>query len=90
MTETFVCPVCGYDGLYEPAWDNDAPSDEICPSCGTHFGFDDAAGGEADRRAIRHRELRDHWRASDCPWFSQNRLPPHEWNPCVQLAVVEE
>lgn len=90
MTAAYVCPVCGYDFLREPPWDNDAPSDEICPSCGTQFGYDDAAGGRADQRQVRHRELRARWKSSGCRWFSSSRPPPDGWNPMQQLASVEE
>ena len=49
MSATHTCPVCGYAGLDDPPWQGGAPSDEICPSCGTHFGYDDAAGGDVER-----------------------------------------
>lgn len=53
----FTCPVCGYDKL-----DKDpAPlSYEICPHCGTEFGYDDAF--------CTHAELRERWldRGSKC------------------------
>ena len=36
-----TCFVCGYPELDELP----DRSDEICPSCGFHFGYDDAASG---------------------------------------------
>lgn len=84
-----VCPVCGFGALYEPPWADDSPSDEICPSCGTHFGFDDAAGGDAARRQEVHQRLRASWKAGGCPWISSERRPPAGWNPAEQLAIVE-
>jgi hypothetical protein len=86
----FLCPVCGFAGLEEPPWSDAAPSDEICPSCGTHFGFDDAAKGDAARREARHRELRERWKAAGCPWFSRATQPPTSWDPATQLEVFDE
>ena len=57
---TFVCPVCGYLGLTEEPWkmgpEYDSPSYEICPSCGTEFGYTDFWPGRVERRE-RQREL---------------------------------
>jgi len=50
MMAGYLCPVCGYHDLYGPPWLNGSASDEICPSCDTHFGYEDAAGGDAARR----------------------------------------
>lgn len=85
-----ACPVCGYADLSEPPWADESPSDEICPSCGTHFGYDDAAGGDAAKRQQVHRRLREQWRTGGCEWFSAERRPPPGWSPGVQLAVVED
>lgn len=85
----YVCPVCGYDGLYDIPWDENAASDEICPCCGTHFGYDDAAGGDREHRRGLYRELRERWKAAGCPWFSGSRVPPQDWQPAEQLGRVE-
>ena len=38
----YICPVCGYDRLEEPVYDEiGEPSFEICSCCGVEFGFDD-------------------------------------------------
>lgn len=87
----FVCPVCGYGGLTERPWDNDAPSDEICPSCGTQFGYDDAAGGSAAQRQARHRALREQWVSRGMPWDSEGiEAPPDGWDPAAQVAAAED
>ena len=39
--EVTTCPACGFDGLFERPWTGDSASDEICPCCGIHFGYDD-------------------------------------------------
>jgi hypothetical protein len=89
MGDQYLCPVCGYSELSEPPWQNESPSDEICPSCGTHFGFDDVAGGDAGAREVLYRNRRQAWRIAGCPWFSVGRPPPRGWNPYEQLEVVE-
>jgi hypothetical protein len=88
--DRFVCPVCGYDCLYEAPWNDGVGSDEICPSCGTHFGYDDMAGGDAARREARHRELRSRWIDGGCRWFSRTRQPPEYWDPHTQRSIFEE
>jgi hypothetical protein len=82
------CPVCGYEPLFAPSWEGGEPSDEICPCCGTHFGYDDFADSEEGRRA-RHQELRARWIASGHPWFSTSRRPPKDWDPTVQVGRAE-
>jgi hypothetical protein len=48
--EHYTCPVCGYDRLHDPPWEGRSGSDEICPRCKIHFGYDDFAGGEPSKR----------------------------------------
>jgi hypothetical protein len=81
------CPVCGYPALDEPAWLDGRPSDDICPSCGTHFGYDDARGFDAESLRIVHAELRARWVANGCEWWSAEARP-EGWNPQAQLAAV--
>lgn len=90
MTPTrWICPACGYDQLDEAPWSNDgAPSDEICPSCGIHFGYDDAAGGDISARPLIYAGWRADWRSRGCPWFSSATPPPANWNPDQQLKRV--
>lgn len=91
MNDRYKCPVCGYGGLTEPPWDNDAPSDEICPSCRTQFGYDDAAGGDAARRQAKYRGLRKEWIARGMPWESADiETAPDDWDPTRQLEALEE
>jgi hypothetical protein len=74
------CPVCGYDDLEEPAFDDvGAPSFEICPSCGTEFGYDDATRS--------HKSLRDEWIAKGMPWWADDKPPPG-WDPMQQLQSL--
>ena len=60
MTKTHMCPVCGRSLSFSP-WENDAPSDEISPHCGIHFGYDDMAGGDPAQRTEIYRKWREAW-----------------------------
>jgi hypothetical protein len=63
---THVCPVCFYPALEDPV-----EPDEICPSCGTHFGYDDF------RRS--HAELRNRWIRNGANWWSRYETEPPKW-----------
>lgn len=67
----YICPVCFYDGLFEPAYDeNGIGSDEICPCCGFQFGLDDFPEKEAQIV-----EWRKRWTNEGRKWFSDVRKP---------------
>src|SRR5437868_12950436 len=67
-----ICPVCGYPDLEDP------PADfEICPSCGTEFGYSDIARTYDD--------LRDRWLATGPRWYSRVTPQPPNWNGHDQL-----
>ncbi|TMF64503.1 MAG: hypothetical protein E6I14_03380 [Chloroflexi bacterium] len=85
-----VCPVCGYPDLRQPPWRGDSGSFEICSSCGTHFGYEDAAGGDVLARPARYLVLREKWMAAGYPWFSPSRRPPSGWDPIRQLRRITE
>lgn len=84
----WVCPVCGYDGLDSPPWTDTSASDEICSSGGTHFGYDDAAGGDPARRTEMHGTLREKWMAAGMRFWSE-RERPAGWDPVAQLRRVQ-
>jgi hypothetical protein len=65
------CPVCGY-GLDRPASDCD-----ICPSCGTQFGYSDSGR--------THEQLRRLWIQRGTNWHSRAHPVPYGWNPELQL-----
>jgi hypothetical protein len=78
-----ACPVCGYDGMAEPAYDEKGcASFEICPCCGTEFGYDDSL--------TKHKELRRKWVAGGSKWWSKSQRPPPGWNPEGQLRNVPD
>jgi hypothetical protein len=82
------CPVCGFDGLAELPWHDGVGSDEICPSCGTQLGYDDAAGGDETKRKQIWLDRREAWKLAGCPWFSKGRTPPDGWDPTRQLEAL--
>ncbi len=68
-----TCPVCGYDRLEDP------PTDfNICPCCGTEFGYHDAN--------FTHAQLRQRWIAAGAPWWAADVPPPPDWDPIQQLT----
>lgn len=86
---TYVCPICGYDGLFDPPWQGENPSDDICPSCGMQFGYQDAAGRDAAGRERIYQDWRERWIASGMPWHSiAAGPPPADWDPTAQLRRV--
>lgn len=84
-----LCLVCGFGGLQVSPWADGEPSDEICPSCGTHFGYDDVAGGRADLRERIYLRRRLEWIKRGSPWYSASRRPPADWDASAQLAVFD-
>jgi len=74
-----VCPVCMWPGLKEPPWDGDVPSNEICPSCGTQFGYHDKTGADEGERAPIYWELSQRWQGAGRPWYSTGEPQPPEW-----------
>ncbi len=77
MSKKYVCPVCGYDQLDEPA-----ASHSVCSCCGTHFGYHDI-GHTWD-------ELRRNWLLRGAPWFSKAVSPPPGWSPVRQVGRLLE
>ncbi|MED1717541.1 hypothetical protein [Brevibacillus laterosporus] len=80
------CFVCNYDGLYEPPYDDrGVPSDEICPCCGFHYGYDD--DDVADKEVV-YQQWKEMWVGNGCKWFSKGRQSPKGWNPSEQLKKL--
>jgi hypothetical protein len=73
-----MCPVCRYPDLDEAAYDDfGCSSYNICPCCGTEFGYDDSS--------LAHAKLREKWVAEGMQWWSMNKLRPDAWDPVAQL-----
>jgi len=88
------CPVCGFL-LPSPPWTEPAYSEEslamfeICPCCGTQFGYHDTGGeGSPDELRRIHRWLRGRWVAAGMPWWSTVNEPPGHWDPAAQLDAA--
>jgi hypothetical protein len=72
MVNTNVCPVCGYGMEDEPS------SFNICPSCGTEFGYHDAN--------ISISALRAGWLRNGAKWWSTTDPEPDGWDPYAQVS----
>ena len=83
MDRGYTCPVCGFDGLSEPAYNADGGSYEICYSCGFEYGFTD------DDLGFDHHTWRTQWIRLGMIWNSNGMQPqPPNWNPRRQLENV--
>jgi hypothetical protein len=82
MSQKYLCPVCGFEGLTEPPFDmNNDPSFEVCSCCGFEFGFD------GENNPERFMEYRKHWISEGTPWFNA-KLKPNDWDYKEQLKNV--
>lgn len=80
--ESYLCPVCGYPRLDEAAYDRfGCASYDICPCCGTEFGYDDST--------VAHAYLRKKWVSGGMLWWSKHQLKPNDWDPVKQLKEAE-
>jgi hypothetical protein len=87
----YFCPVCGFE-LVSPAWENDSPSDEICPSCGIQFGYNDMIDNLQTRKMI-YVEWRKKWIEEGMKfWSTKNPFHPQpkDWDPEKQLENIPE
>ncbi len=72
------CPVCGYDGLNAPPFDEEGnPSYDICNCCGYEFGFDEE----------NFDEYRLKWLTSGTKWFNP-KVQPKDWIASEQLLKI--
>lgn len=80
--QKYICPICGYDRLDEPAYDeNSLGSFDICPCCGNEFGFDDMACGKTIE------ELRTKWLKTPKGLLKRKQLKNLE-NPEMQSILT--
>ncbi len=80
--KTYICPVCRYPDLNEAAYDGfGCASYNICPCCGTEFGYDDST--------VAHADLRKKWISEGMQWWSKHQLKPTDWDPVRQLKAAK-
>jgi hypothetical protein len=85
---SYMCPACGYPGLLEPPHaENGAASDEICPACGIHFGYEDEIGCDENARASYYRGWGGKWHVDGARWWS-SRASPADWDGEAQFQVT--
>jgi hypothetical protein len=77
------CRVCGYE-MPSPPWGEDGktPSWEICPCCGTEFGYKDC-----QITAIRN--MREKWIANGMNW-SDPEEKPEGWSFELQKRNIPD
>jgi hypothetical protein len=80
-----LCPICGYD-LRQPAWVDDSPSDEICPSCGIQFGYADVKSRREGTEDAFYHGWRACWLTHGAHWSSKVRTAPIGWSGKEQVA----
>jgi hypothetical protein len=67
-------------------WVGDSPSDEICPCCGLHYGYDDFGHGRGNPESEFYAGWCARWVMDGHPWFSKSTPPPDGWSGERQLA----
>ena len=77
MMNVYTCPVCAYPAMADPVEEGN-----ICPCCGTEFGYDDDLG-------VTYRQLRELWIQRGMPWFSPVVAAPDGWDPILQLTEAD-
>jgi len=83
VSNQYLCPVCGYDGLHEPPRSTSGGgSYEICPSCGFEFGVSD------DDQGYTYDAWRTEWIAKGMPWSAVTIPQPAGWDPRSQLRQM--
>ena len=81
----YICPVCGYRDLSETPFDEYGKgSFDICPSCGTEFGYRDTVEYLIELGPI-HSKFRKKWIKNGMRWHSSFHSPPKNWDPSRQL-----
>ncbi|MEN5182077.1 hypothetical protein ABE501_20175 [Comamonas testosteroni] len=83
LKEDSHCRVCGYL-LSTPPWGDDghSPSWEICPCCGTEFGYEDCTPTSA-------RKKREAWILDGKKWFHV-KMKPESWDFYNQLKEIPD
>jgi len=86
--QKYICPVCGYDGLDEPAYGkNGEPSYNICSCCCFEYGVDDSCGYRSLEEDFN--DYRGKWiEKKGCEWFEADQKPQN-WELSKQLNNLQ-
>jgi len=87
IEKSHFCPVCGFNFYKysgELPWNGNTPSDDICPSCGIQFGYEDSIYDEKKRNDI-YKKLRENWIKNGMKWWGDKEDMPQNWDPKKQL-----
>ncbi len=80
----YICRVCGLDVYYyyyDPPWTPDnIASDDICPCCGVHFGYEDFT-------LEGMKEYRKQWLDKGAKWFVPKEKPEN-WSLEEQMKNI--
>ena len=79
MPSSFECPICTYNGLKRDPHEGDH---EICPSCGTHFGYVDCG---PERKEFYWGMLRERYIVGGCKWYSGFKPRPENFDPMENI-----
>lgn len=81
--KSFVCPVCGYDRLPGPLYNDEGIPDVslICLCCGFQPGYDD------DEMGYTIETYRAEWIENGAKWFAEKQKPK-EWDLHEQLKRI--
>ncbi len=84
----YICPVCGYSELEESPYDKFGDSSfEICPCCGTEFGYHDFVKNKKDL-TLRWKSLREKWLRKNAKWHFPEKKPK-KWSLKEQLKNLK-
>lgn len=83
MEASYICPACGYPGLFEePRSESGGGSYENCPSCGFEYGYTDEDLG------FSYEGWRARWIEAGARWQDSSRPAPLGWDATHQLRSV--
>lgn len=81
----YICRICGLDisqfNPEQPPWDpNEIASDDICPCCGVHFGYQDC-------KLTAIKKYRQKWLDNGALWC-EPKEKPENWSLEEQLKNI--
>ena len=84
----YICPICGYNKLErQPYNEYFQGTMEICPCCGTEFGYDDAVRNKKNLH-LRWKKLRGKWVIGGSKWLNPIKKPK-DWSAEEQLKNLK-